>query len=106
MKEIVYHKFLDDYLHELLRFRIWIEKGKVVDLVVQYESFISGKWYNIVRYDCSHGFFHRDLLFPKGIKEKQEISITSLEDGLNYAEQDIKDRWVFYRERFINRLPK
>ena len=104
MREISYYKFLDEYEQELMRFRILIDKGKIFDLVVQYESHISGKWHNIVRYDCSHGFFHRDLLFPKGIKEKQEISITSLKDGLNYAEQDIKDRWMFYKERYISRL--
>lgn len=106
MREISYFKYLDDHHQELLRFRILIDKGKIFDFVVQDESYISGKWHNIVRYDCSHGFFHRDLLFPKGVKEKHEISITSLKDGLNYAEQYIKDRWVFYKERYINRLKK
>ena len=106
MKEIIYHKYLDDEQHELIRFRIWTDKGKLVSLVVQYESFILGKWHNIVRYDCSHGFFHRDVLFPKGVKEKYEISITSLKDGFNYAEQDIKDRWEFYKERYVKQLKK
>jgi hypothetical protein len=58
----------------------------------------------IVRYDCAHGFFHRDLLFPRGEKEKQTITITSLEDALNYAEQDIKDRWEFYKDRYLKKL--
>jgi hypothetical protein len=31
------------------------------------------KWYEIVRYDCTHGFFHRDVIWPNGKKEKQEI---------------------------------
>ncbi|HEY1872654.1 MAG TPA: hypothetical protein VGG71_16450 [Chitinophagaceae bacterium] len=61
-------------------------------MVVQYESLINGKWMPIVRYDCSHGFFHRDVLYPGGEKEKQTITIANLEDALNYAEQDIKDR--------------
>jgi hypothetical protein len=58
-----------------LRVRINVDKGKVVDVVVQYESKIKEKWYPIVRYDCSHGFFHRDLLDPKGKETKQSISI-------------------------------
>ncbi|MBI4824654.1 MAG: hypothetical protein HY805_10580 [Nitrospirae bacterium] len=83
-----------------LRVKINIEKGKVVDVVVQYESRIKDKWYAIVRYDCSHGFFHRDILSPKGAEIKQPISIQNLSDALTYAEQDIKDRWEWYKEKF------
>jgi len=104
VKEISYLKYLDDDENELLRIRLWIDKGKVKDLVIQYESKISGKWHSIVRYDCSHGFFHRDSLFAGGKKEKQAISILSLGDAVSYAEQDIKDRWEFYRERYIKNM--
>ncbi|MBI5678233.1 MAG: hypothetical protein HZC52_07040 [Planctomycetes bacterium] len=83
-----------------LRININTEKGKVTDVVVQYESKIKDKWYPIVRYDCSHGFFHRDILNPKGEKIKQPIPIQNLRDALTYAEQDIKDRWEWYKERF------
>jgi hypothetical protein len=104
MKEISYHKFLDDDEEELIRIRLWIEKGNVKDLVVQYESKIRNKWYPIIRYDCSHGFFHRDSIYPNGSKEKQAIEIITLEDAVNYAEQDIKDRWEFYKDRFVKKL--
>lgn len=106
MKEISHLKYLDDNRRELLRIRIWTEKGRVEDLVIQYESYLEDKWNPILRYDCSHGFFHRDVLYPGGEKEKQAISITSLDDALNYAEQDIKDRWEFYKERFVKQLKK
>lgn len=104
MKEISYQKFLDENEYERLRIKIHSEKGKLIDIVIQYESFINNKWNPIVRYDCSHGFFHRDILKSNGEKEKQSIPITSLKDALNYAEQDIKDRWEFYRERFIKKM--
>ncbi|MBI4684543.1 MAG: hypothetical protein HY755_05035 [Nitrospirae bacterium] len=87
-----------------LRVKIDIIKGKVVDIVVQFESRIKDKWYPIVRYDCSHGFFHRDLLTPYGEKTKQPIPIKNLKDALTYAEQDIKDRWEWYKEKFKKRL--
>jgi hypothetical protein len=58
------------------------------------------KLVGIVRYDCSHGFFHRDILNPKGEKVKQVIQIQNLKDALTYAEQDLKDRWEWYKERF------
>jgi hypothetical protein len=106
MKEISYEIFLDEEGLERGRIRIRTSKGQVVDVVVQYESFINHKWTPIVRYDCAHGFFHRDELYPKGIKKKQVISITSLKDAVSYAEQDIKDRWEFYKERYLKKLNK
>jgi hypothetical protein len=83
-----------------LRIKIIVVKGIVTNVVVQYESQIKGKWYSIVRYDCSHGFFHRDILNPKGEETKKAIDIHNLKDALTYAEQDIKDRWQWYKERF------
>jgi len=106
VKEISYQKFIGNSETEKLRMRIRTEKGKVLDMVVQYESFLNNKWTPIVRYDCSHGFFHRDVLYPNGEKEKQAITITSMEDALNYAEQDFRDRWDFYKERYIKKIKR
>jgi len=92
--------------NERLRIKIVAQKGKISDIVVQYESKIMDKWHPIVRYDCSYGFFHRDILTPKGEKLKQVISIKNLKDALTYAEQDIKDRWEWYKERYKKRMKK
>jgi len=43
-------------------------------------------------------------MHPKGKKEKQPIMIENLNDALQYAEQDIKDRWSWYKERYKRRL--
>lgn len=69
-------------------------------VVVQYESKIKDQWYPVVRYDTSHGFFHRDLFNPKGEEIKKIIPIENLKDALIYAEQDLKDRWEWYKEKF------
>jgi hypothetical protein len=87
-----------------LRMRIETEKGKVKDIVVQYEAKFGDEWHPIVRYDCSHGFLHRDVLFPGGRKEKYPLDIPDLNTALMYAEQDIKDRWQWYRNRYKRRL--
>ena len=92
MKEISYQKFLSNQEFDRIRMKIRTEKGKIIDIVVQYESLLNNKWTAIVRYDCSHGFFHRDVLYPNNEKEKQAITILSMADALNYAEQDLKDR--------------
>ena len=64
-------KYLNENGKERLELRIKTEKGQVVDLVVQYESYIDKKWRPIIRYDCAHGFFHRDILNATGEQEKQ-----------------------------------
>jgi hypothetical protein len=89
-----------------LRIRIATQKGKVVNVMVQYEAKITGAWHEIVRYDFAHGFFHRDVMYPKGKKEKQPIRIENLNDALQYAEQDLKDRWNWYKDRYRRRLKK
>ena len=55
-------KYLDTKEQERLRVRMIIEKGIIIALVYQYESYINRKWEVIVRYDTAHGFFHRDVL--------------------------------------------
>jgi hypothetical protein len=97
-------KILDKIGHDRLRVKLKTEKGKLIDIVYQYESFINSKWFALVRYDCSHGFFHRDVILPNGDKEKYEIIIKSLKDASSYAEQDIKDRWEWYKEKFVKKL--
>lgn len=99
-------KFIDKFGKEKLRFKIVVENGKVVDIVVQYETYIGTKWHAIVRYDCAHGFFHRDVLHPNGDKEKQLIEFENLVMALTYAEQDLKDRWEFYKNRYLKKIKK
>ncbi len=106
MKEKEFELFLDKNGVERLRVRMKIENGELIDVVFQYESFVENKWYPIVRYDCAHGFFHRDTMKPNGDKEKQVIEIPNLKDAAKYAEQDLKDRWEWYRERFIKKMKK
>ena len=97
-------KTLDKNAEERLRIRVKIDKGKLVDVMVQYESFIEGHWLAIVRYDMEHGYFHRDLLTPKGEKIKTSIEIPDLKTAAVFAEQDIKDKWEFYKEKFVKQL--
>ena len=106
LKEKTFLKHLDNEGLERIRMRISVDKGKVIDIMVQYETIINNKWASVVRYDCAHGFFHRDVLTPQGDKEKQRIAIENLDYALQYAEQDIKDRWKFYKQRFTKKIKK
>ena len=106
MREIEFISLLDNLDLNRLRVRLITESGELTDVMYQFESFINKKWVAIVRYDCAHGFFHRDIIQPNGDKEKQLIEMDSLKSASKYAEQDIKDRWEWYRERYIKKLKK
>ena len=106
MSEKEFTKFLDLEEENRLRIKIVILKGKVKDIVVQYEAKFKDKWHSIVRYDCSHGFFHRDVLHPDGREDKYPIPLSNLNDALLYSEQDIKDRWDWYREKYRKEIKK
>jgi hypothetical protein len=97
-------KVISQSQDDRLRIKIETERGKVLDMVVQYEAKFEEEWHPIVRYDCSHGFLHRDVMFPGGRREKHPLDIPDLNSALLYAEQDIKDRWAWYRERYRRRL--
>jgi len=97
-------KTLDKNGENRLRVRVTVEKGQLIDIMVQYESLIGGHWSAIVRYDMEHGYFHRDLLTPKREKIKTSIEIPDLKTAAIYAEQDIKDKWEFYKEKFVKQI--
>jgi hypothetical protein len=106
MKEIEFIVYLDNQQLNRLRVRLITENGELIDVLYQYESFINNNWVAIVSYDCTHGFFHRDVIMPNGDKEKKSIEIDSLKNASMYAEQDLKDRWEWYKERYIKKLNK
>lgn len=101
-----YTKILDKFGKERIRIKLEIEKGKVIDFVFQYESYIQDKWREIVRYDVAHGFFHRDFINPNSNNEKIKIGISDMKTALTYAEQDIKDKWEFYKTKYLKELNK
>ena len=85
MKEIEFLSPLDNQNLNCLRVRLITENGELIDIMYQFESLINTKWTPIVRYDCAHVFFHRDVLHPNGDKEKQLIELDSLKIASNYA---------------------
>ncbi|MBI1883468.1 MAG: hypothetical protein HYS08_04585 [Chlamydiae bacterium] len=72
--------------------------------MVQLEVWAKDKWYPVVRYDYARGFAHRDVLSPKGEEEKRPLTLDSLEQCVQYAEQDLTDRYEWYIEQFLRKL--
>ncbi|NCO56140.1 MAG: hypothetical protein COZ21_09450 [Bacteroidetes bacterium CG_4_10_14_3_um_filter_31_20] len=104
MNEKEFFIYLGNRNSDRIRFHFKKEKGKILVLLVQYESIINEKWVAIVRYDCAHGFFHRDILHPKGDKEKKVIDVPDLKYGFKFAKQDMEDRWEWYKEQYLIKM--
>ncbi len=92
MNEKEFYIYLGNKLTDRIRVKFSKEKGIIINLVIQYEAFIIEKWHAIVRYDCAHGFFHRDTLKPNGEKEKRVVEMPDLNTAFAFARQDIEDR--------------
>lgn len=71
-RSIEFETELDKNGLDKLRVRLKTHKNELIDVVYQYETFINENWVAIVRYDCSHGFFHKDVMSANGTKEKQK----------------------------------
>ena len=104
MNEKEFFIYLGIRSHDRLRIHFTSNKGKIFDLLVQYEGIINNKWIAIVRYDCAHGFFHRDIINPDGSQEKKAIEMDNLNIAFSFARQDLEDKWEWYKEQFIKKL--
>ena len=78
--------------------------GNVTEFMVQYEIFVDGKWHEVVRYDTSHGYAHKDLIHADGRKEKVTLFFKDLNICLTYAENDLRANWKNYRDKFLKEL--
>jgi len=74
--------------------------GKVVKFMVQLETNYDGKWCEVVRYDCTHGFAHRDSFNLSGNSKKEELSL-AFEEALTLADDDLDENLDSYIQRFL-----
>jgi hypothetical protein len=63
---------------------------------VQLEVKTAAEWRQVVRYDCSHKFVHRDSYDLKGRQEKEAIDL-GYEEALTFADEDLDENWERYR---------
>lgn len=106
MKEISFLLELSPHGNDRLRVEALKEEGKILSFLVQYESYIEGKWRPIVRYDTAHSFAHRDILHPDGSKSKQPLFFQSYNEAFTFAIQDLKLNWKIYESRYTEDMKK
>ena len=83
-----------------IQHRRTIERGHVLDFMVQYEILLDEKWIPVVRYDTAHGFAHRDWMSPRGESRKERLYLQDFTQAYTFAANDLRDNWERYRERF------
>jgi ribosomal protein S13 len=76
------------------------EAGRIIKFVVQLEIKIGEEWKEVIRYDCVHGYAHKDFYNIRGQHKKINLRL-DYEDTLTMAEDDINENWEIYRENFL-----
>ena len=54
----------------------------------------------VIRYDCTHGFAHKDCYNRAGRNRKINLYL-DYDDALTLADDDINDNWEIYKDRFL-----
>ena len=68
--------------------------------MVQLEVLVHGEWQPVIRYDCAHGYAHRDRFNLQGEQLKDELRM-SYAEALTFGDDDLDDHWASYREHFL-----
>lgn len=86
---------LDSGSRVILRNLFRIHKNHVTGFVIQVEisGMINGKEqrHAVVRYDCAHGFIHRDMIAFNGQKTKHKLGTQDTKDAIALAIDEIRD---------------
>ena len=96
-----YFHYLDSQTRLVVYFTT--RKGVAIRFVVKLEYEDDGVWREITRYDCFHGYVHKDVLARSGVKERV-VRYRYLDPGtgLNAAIADCTDNFQSYVERWRN----
>jgi len=88
--ELPLGKSRDIILRNIFRLRGSMIKSFVVQAEIRVIEKGKKKWNPFVRYDCAHGFIHRDLINHHGKKIKEKLASQNLKHGVDIAIQEIK----------------
>ncbi|MBI5061269.1 MAG: hypothetical protein HZB67_03065 [Candidatus Aenigmarchaeota archaeon] len=81
--------------------RIIVEKGEVVEFVVNHRSFINNVWKEIYRVDTAHGYLHeqRFWISQKPIPLKG-FEVISRNHVFNIFLDHLKKNWMRYKDLY------
>ncbi len=74
----------------------------IISFVVQLEANIKGgsmNWKAVIRYDCAHGYIHRDLIYSDGRKEQEKIGSQQHDEAVKIAIADMSNNFKYWLHR-------
>lgn len=78
--------------------------GIIVDFRIVYQAVLWGAWREVMRYDCNHGFPHKDLFYVRG-EEKVKVPIgLDIHDAYYFSlaevSKDFKEMKIKYEAKY------
>ncbi len=95
-----------EYVRDLdadVRYRVafTVDRGRIVEFVVQLEVAAEKQWKPVVRYDTAHGFAHCDRYSPDGnVKRHELLPVADFNQALTFATQSIRRDWQDFVQPF------
>jgi hypothetical protein len=88
-----------------VRTRLFTRKGKICNYVVQFEHAVDGDWKEVVRFNYSHGFVHKDIYDINGrqVRKIDMGTFHDLKDAVDMALTDISQKHEAYIKRFMGK---
>jgi hypothetical protein len=90
LMELTLGKLTDIRLRTVFRLRSKAVQSFVVQAELRKGEKEDVYWVPIVRYDCAHGFIHRDLMHRNGGKTKIRLSSQKLDDAIKLAMNEME----------------
>jgi len=85
------------------RIRLFIKRGKIRNYAVQLEHLVGCDWKEVVRFNYSHGFVHKDVYDINGnqVRKIDLGEFYDLKDAVDMAVSDISQKHEQYIKRFL-----
>lgn len=96
----VVERFIDLGERDGIHTKLVIDHGVVIDFVVVQISEISGEAHQLVRYDCSHGYVHKDCLYARDGR-KEELPDRPFDELYEMCVREVKSEWKNYRSQYL-----
>lgn len=81
-----------------------VDHGAITGFAVVQIALIEGVRHQVVRYDCSHGYAHKDCLYERKTM-KEELPDRPLDELYSMALEEIRRNWMHWK-RLYAKTPK
>ena len=81
--------------------RLTTHRGKITFFVIQYTSFINGKWQTIIRADTVHRYAHKHVYHLHSAEYKVKLDL-DYSKAFNKVKTEIKTNYLKIKDNFLN----